>query len=72
MKADATLETAALNPGVITANAMLQSRKKTKLLSKEGRKGEPETPSARGATDKSRCVCNISCLQPEFSLVKTQ
>ena len=38
----------ALYVGVITANTMLQSRKKTKLLSKEGRKWEPETPSVQG------------------------
>lgn len=49
---------------MITANAMLQSRKKTKLLSKEGRQGEPEKPSVRGPQIKA----DVSAIYLAFSL----
>lgn len=57
-EADATLEMAALYVGVwITANTMnALVQEKTKLLSKKGRKWEPETLSVRRATNKSRCL----------------
>jgi len=55
---------AALHVGVITANTMLQSRKKTKLLSEKGKEWEPETPSVRGPQIKA----DVSTTYPAFCL----